>query len=553
MIFKRLLLSVAAAALALASVNTPAVAAVVAEDEAYSGPRLVVTVVVDQLSSNLFNQYRRHFTGGLKRMMDEGLVYANGFQTHGVTETCPGHSTVLTGMHPTHTGIGVNYSNDDLTGEGRYCMASKVNTLAHGAVTDNGNVGTELLLVDTLGDYVQAKYPGSRVMAVSGKDRGALNLAGHNGQAFWFTDGFGLTTYVKPGETAQQRLSVVEEFNKRYPAAENGQRWRGDIARCQAMAEDIDIVDGTFKSMVPPSVDKFPVSPLYDEETIAAALYLLDSQKLGEGEGVDMLGVSLSGTDIIGHSFGTQGPEMCEQLVRLDAALGTLLDRLDDVEGGVILALTADHGGADVIERTARRGFPFAHRLDTKPVDEANAALRQQFGLDFDPLRRGSSGLRIVDTAGRALAEPLRTQIAHAAVEMLHGKGDYAFVGFRDDLLKDPVPDSLHPQILTVRERMRLSVVDGVSADLLIALQPGVATGGRLGSNLSSHGQPWDYDRGVPIIFWAPDGVGQERFMPARTIDIAPTLANIIDVDLKKVDGRCMDLGLGEAPACPIE
>lgn len=554
MIFKRLLLSAAAAAMALAPLNSSALAAAAPqEQDEYAGPRLVVTVVVDQFSSNLFNQYRRYFTGGLKRMMDEGLVHANGFQTHGVTETCPGHSTVLTGMHPTHTGIGVNFSNDDETGEGRYCLASKVNTLAHGAVTDNGNVGTELLLVDTLGDYLQAQRPGSRVMAVSGKDRGALNLAGHNGQAFWFTDGFGLTTYVKPGQNPQERLSIVEQFNKRYPAAERGQRWRGDIARCQALAEDIDVVDGTFKSVVPPSVDKFSTSPLYDEETVAAALYLLDTQRLGQGDTVDMLGVSLSGTDIIGHTFGTQGPEMCEQLVRLDAALGQLLDRLDDIEGGVILALTADHGGADIIERTARRGFPYAHRLDTTPVVQANAALRQQFNLDFDPLQRGSSGLRIVGTDRRPLAEPLRSQIAHAAVEMLDGKGDYAFVGFRDDLLKEPVPDSLHPQMLNLRQRMRLSAVDGVSADLLVALNPGIATGGRLGGNMSAHGQPWDYDRGVPILFWTPDGKGQERFMPVRTIDIAPTLANIIGVEMKNVDGRCMDLGLGEAPPCTVE
>ena len=557
MLFKRLLLSAVSATVALAPLAAAAAPARAVADEAreqhYGGPRLVVTVVVDQLSANLFNQYRSHFTGGFKRLIDEGLVHANGFQTHGVTETCPGHSTVLTGMHPTHTGIGVNFSNDDLTGEGRYCLASSQNTLAHGRVTDNGNVGTELLKVDTLGDWLQLQRPQSRVFAVSGKDRGAINLAGHNGQAFWFTDGFGLTTYVRPGETAAQRLEPVLAYNERFPAAEQGQNWKGSFAYCQTLAEDIEVVDGTFHSSVPPRNTAFEGSPSLDEETLKAAIYLLETQRLGQGEGVDMLGVSLSATDKIGHVYGTQGPEMCEQLMRLDAALGEFLDELDEVEGGVVLALTADHGGSDMNERTHRRGFPFARRLDASPVAEANATLRQQFGLDFDPLQRGSSGLRVVDTQKRALAEPLRSRIGRAAAEMLHGKGDYAFVAFRDDLLADPVPDSLHPEELSVRERMRLSVVDGVSADLLVALQPGVATGGRLGGNMSSHGQPWNYDRRVPIIFWTPDAKGQERFMPVRTIDIAPTLANIIGVETPALDGRCMDLNLGEAPTCPVK
>ncbi|WP_292051787.1 MULTISPECIES: alkaline phosphatase family protein [unclassified Brevundimonas] len=559
MLFKRFLLSAVSAAVALApmAVSAPALAYVIQvqddDREEYGGPRLVVTVVVDQLSANLFNQYRSRFTGGFKRLIDEGLVHANGFQTHGITETCPGHSTVLTGMHPTHTGIGVNFSNDDETGEGRYCLASKVNTLAHGKVTDNGNVGTELLKVDTLGDWLQLQHPESRVFAVSGKDRGAMNLAGHNGRAFWFTNGFGLTTYVRPDETAEERLAPVAAFNARYPAAEQGQNWKGNYAYCQSLAEDIEVVDGTFKSVVPPQNIGFDGSPTQDEETLKAATYLLQTQRLGQGKAVDMLGVSLSATDKIGHTYGTQGPEMCEQLMRLDAALGDFLSELEKVEGGVVLALTADHGGADIIERTSRRGFPYAHRASFAVVEQANAALRQQFNLDFDPLQRGSSGLRIVDTQKRVLPEPLRSRIARAAVPMLDGKGDFAMVVFRDELLQDPVADSIQPEELTVRERLRLSAVAGVSADLITALKPGVATGGRLGGNMSAHGQPWNYDRRVPIIFWTPDAKGQERFMPIRTIDIAPTLANIIQIDAPKVDGRCVNLDLGEAPTCPVE
>ncbi|MGH7018401.1 MAG: alkaline phosphatase family protein, partial [Brevundimonas sp.] len=96
-----------------------------AEDTASSpasSPRLIVTIVVDQFSANLFNQYRSRWTSGLRRLSDEGLVSTNGYQTHGLTETCPGHSTVLTGVHPAQTGIPSNDWIDPTTGEEVYCL-----------------------------------------------------------------------------------------------------------------------------------------------------------------------------------------------------------------------------------------------------------------------------------------------------------------------------------------------------------------------------------------------------------------------------------------------
>ena len=117
---------------------------------AQATPRLIVTIVVDQFSANLFNQYRSRFTGGLKTLADQGLVSINGYQTHGLTETCPGHSTVLTGMHPVETGIPANDWIDPKTGKEVYCLAALQNHLAHGDdTTDNGPVGPDQLMVTT--------------------------------------------------------------------------------------------------------------------------------------------------------------------------------------------------------------------------------------------------------------------------------------------------------------------------------------------------------------------------------------------------------------------
>lgn len=86
-------------------------------------------------------------------------------------------------------------------------------------------------------------------------------------------------------------------------------------------------------------------SPALDKETLKAASYLIESQHLGRGPTTDLLGISLSATDRIGHAYGTQGPEMCEQMYRLDKALGQFITQLDSVPGGVVVVLTADHAG----------------------------------------------------------------------------------------------------------------------------------------------------------------------------------------------------------------
>ena len=367
-------------------------------------PKLIVTIVVDQFSANLFDQYRGRYTAGLRRMADQGLVSINGYQTHGLTETCPGHSTVLTGMHPVETGLPANDWIDARTGKEVYCLASARNHLAHGRDdTDNGPVGTEQLQATTLGDWLKAVSPESKVFGVSGKDRGAINLAGHQGQAFWFTDGFGLTTYVEPGQTAERKLAPVAGFNRAFNAwlAANPVTWDYRNDECRALAGDWIIRGQTFHSQLPPAKLAFDNTPLLDEQTLKAAEYLLETQKLGQGTATDMLGVSLSATDRIGHAYGTQGPEMCEQMHRLDVALGAFLDQLAQVPGGVLVVLTADHGGSDFVERLHAQGYPHARRLDTDAIQAVNTALKTRFDLAADPLQAGGSGLMVAPRAGR--------------------------------------------------------------------------------------------------------------------------------------------------------
>jgi predicted AlkP superfamily pyrophosphatase or phosphodiesterase len=519
-----------------------------AQDTAASSshpPKLIVVVVVDQFSANLFNQYRSRWTSGLRRLSDEGLVSTNGYQTHGLTETCPGHATVLTGMHPAQTGIPSNDWIDPTTGKEVYCLSAPRNTLAHGLNSDNGPVGPDNIRASSLGDWLKDQRPASRVFAVSGKDRGAINLAGHHPDgAYWFTDDYGLTTYVEPDQSAPARLAAVDAFNVEFRRrqAATPHAWTYSQPQCRALESDWEIGGRTFHSKVPPAQDDFDSSPALDEETLKAAAYLIDSQRLGQSETTDLLGVSLSATDRIGHAYGTQGPEMCEQMHRLDQALGQFLTRLETIPGGVVLALTADHGGSDFVERLAQRGYPHAHRIDSAPLAAINAALRQRFNLDASPLQSGRSGLIVADRARMSLPEPLRSQIIEAALPMLRDLPDIVFVEARDRLLADPLPVSKQPEILSLRERMRLSTVAARSPDIIMVRAPNVTGGGRVGGSIAGHGTPWDYDRRVPILFWTPSAPAQERFLPIRTIDIAPTLATVIGIQTPPVSGRALPL-----------
>lgn len=519
-------------------------------------PALVVTLVIDQFSANLFNQYRSRFTGGLRTLTDQGLVYANGYQAQGITKTCPGHATVLSGAFPTTVGIPSNEWIDPVTGREVYCLAAPQNTLADGGPGENGVVGPDNIGVTILPDWLKAVSPQSRVFAVSGKDRGAITLAGHTPDgAYWIKEGFGLTTYIEPGQTADERLAPVAEFNAAYRAryqADPVGTWTYQHDVCRTLAGTSSLYGQPRRADLPPEHYSLEDSPALDETTLEAAIDLLDRHQLGRNGVTDMLGVSLSGTDKVGHMYGTQGPEMCEQMFRLDTALTAFLDKVAAVPGGAVVVLTADHGGSDAPERMAERGAS-AGRLDRTLLPRINQQLQARFGLTDAPLQAGLTGLIVADKNKVLLPPAQRAPIVAAAVELLSQEPTVSYAVATDELLADPMPGrDVQPEALSVRERLRLSAVADKGADIMIAYGPYLTGNTRAGGAISSHGSVWDYDRRVPIMFWRPGVQGQERFWQIRTVDIAPSLANLMGLQpADTIDGRCVDLSVYGAPVCP--
>jgi predicted AlkP superfamily pyrophosphatase or phosphodiesterase len=534
-----------AAALALAG------AAVAAPPPAH--PKLVVLISVDQFSLDLYKRYRPTYTGGLKRLSD-GSAFT-GYQSHGATETCPGHSTLLTGDHPSRTGIVANNWYDRATGSNVYCVTEL-------GVADPLAKTSALLRVDTLGDWMRAQAPADRVYSVSGKDRAAIMMAGHHPSGvYWWDDGIGFDTSEFAGPADAAARAPAEAFNKALAAAKTPALWPADVsAACQAMEKPVTIGKVTLSGQIPPdtakAVDPSPTwmgsasyagelrpSPLFDRLTLDFAEKLLNERRLGRGEGVDLLAVSLSATDYIGHRFGPGGPEMCVQMAALDASLGEFLGQLDATGVPYVAVLTADHGSVDIPERLG----PPAQRIDTVKLQrDLTAFLKTKLGFDYDPMV-GDDPRNLILALG-PVDEARRAEVTHAIVDWLNARPEVAHAFTAHEIATALPPKGKPVADLTLAERFNESYDRARSGDIIVAYKEFASLGVPLGpyDTVAGHGSPWDHDRRVPILFWWSGAEPKSPDQPIETVDIAPTLAAILGVKPPAdLDGQCIDLGQG--------
>lgn len=512
-------------------------------------PKLIVAISVDQFSADLFAEYRNRFTGGFARLLD-GAVFPSGYQSHAATETCPGHSTLMTGMRPAHTGIVLNTWMDlrsPLADKAIYCVEDErvaANTHEH------YTVAADHLLVPTLGERVKAAFPGSRDVSVSGKDRAAVMMAGRTADEVWWWDADRKAFASYAGHAvlpvvARTNAAVAAQLGQPQPALELPAFC---VPRDRAVATAGPTVGSGRFARAAGDATAFRASPEIDGATLALAAGLAQYLKLGRGRTSDVLNVSLSATDYVGHAYGTQGAEMCLQLASLDRDLGDFFRALDATGVDYAVVLSADHGGVDLPERGDQQGSAQTRRsrFDAKAaIAQATAAA----GLPASALRFQESNFY----TDPALAPAARARLIAAARTAIRAQPDVAAVFTADEIAASPEPSG-PPETWPLLMRAKASFYRPRSGDLIVALQPRVsgADTPRAGY-VATHGSFWDYDRRVPILFWRRGLTPFEQPLSVETVDIAPTLAGLLRLPLTSpaMDGRCLDLDAGPESTCP--
>ena len=514
-------------------------------------PKLILAIAVDQFSSDLFAEYRNRYAFGLKRLQ-QGAVFPAGYQSHAATETCPGHSTIMTGARPARTGIIANTWFDLSVARAKkaiYCAEDE----AQAAADLKDYVASAVhLLVPTLGDRMKAANPATRNVAVSAKDRAALMMGGQNiDQVYWWKGaGFATLAGRQLGASAVAANAEVKTALSRDRAAMD---LPADCVRADRAIQAGSQTVGTGRfERAKGDATRFRVSPEMDAATGDLAEKLVAELNLGMGPATDVLSISFSATDYVGHAFGTEGAEMCLQMHALDQTIGGLLDFLDARGIDYAVVLTADHGGFDLPERLVQQGLPQAARVDPGLVPEALgktiAAKLRIAGVEPLLYSDGPFGDFYLNRAlkpkqRKAVLGELKALVAHPQV---------AAVFAAEELAKAPAPAG-SPETWTLLDRARASYNARHSGDAVILLDRAIVPIPKPAPGYTAtHGSPWDYDRRVPMLFWRKGMAGFEQPSAVETVDIAPTLAALVGLAVPEAefDGRCLDLDAGPGNTC---
>jgi len=499
-----------------------------------SRPTLLVFVTVDQMRADYFTRFDKQLTGGLRRLYDGGAFFAQGYQDHGITETAPGHASTMSGRFPVHTGIVMN--------------SQGVNGVPNAALIDalpsEPGASPVRFQGTTLTDWIRATEPQMRFLSVSRKDRGAILPIGRSkGDVYWWSANGKFTT---SRYYADSLPDWVTAFNgRRLAQSYAGKAWELLLpANAYSEPDSVPIESGGVDYVFPHQVPSDPMLaarvmagfPWMDDITLAFAF--TGMQKLGLGmapDRTDVLAISLSTTDAIGHRFGPDSRELHDQILRLDRALGEFLDSLFRVrdQRNVLVALTGDHGMAPfpTLKSTI---FPNheARRVSLEPQWAAFQSRLLAAGVDTSAVEMEEAEVVVTQPDKFAKARVN----ADSAIATFGADAKRVQGVLRADLISAIArADTVHDAI--ARRWLHMFRPDG-AVRLIVTLTPYSYWSG---VNIATHGSPHDYDANVPVLFYG-SGVRTGRYADTvRVVDMAPTIAELVGVKpLEPIDGRVL-------------
>lgn len=533
-----------------------AIGLLVANATAQESPRLVLQLTVDQLRGDLIHRYGDGIgETGFRRLIGSGVHYVDAHHRHANTETVVGHTTLATGADPAVHGMVANLWFDRVSGSQFYNVQdpdyplvgaagvdqqTEIDPTQRAATTDGRSPRS--IITSTISDEIALHFgPEAKIFGVSVKDRGAIAMAGHSGQAYWFSKSEGrfvtstfyrddypdwVLTWNASGKVQsygdQFWSLLLPEENYRLADKDN-QFWEADLAGFgRVFPHPFGPADSKYYNTL------LTISPAGDALTLDFAKALVEAEGIGQDDVPDYLSVSLSSTDYVGHIFGPTSLEAEDNFKQLDTALGAFLDFIDEKIGldKVLIVLSADHGVAETPGTLAEIGiraklFNFG-RVDTEP---GFVRLEADFGASKALIRNFSQPYLYLDQeliAEKGL-DPLEVERGVAA-ELTKLEG-VAFAVGSSDLRKGLVGDTL------VNRAVAANFHPDRSGDIYVVFEPHWYVADLDGLTVASaHGSPWSYDTHVPIILHGP-GIPTARVgRRVETVDVAPTIAAYLGI-----------------------
>lgn len=526
------LLSLALSLLAGCSTGRPSPARSLVRGNA-GRPALVVVIAVDQLGEDLMERYDPLFTGGFRRLRDQGMSFSEARVDHAISISHPGHVTLASGDSPARHGI-----VDAAFYEGPPGARKFVDALADPAEHIVGTpelpgVSPRKILASTLSEWVQAADPRARIAAVGSGQYSSLLHAGHaKGDVYWYAGAAG--RYVTSTSYRRELPEWVERFNRESLPRfkEESLHWESTVpeaaralARPDASPWEARGQHTTFPHLfadeTPPERQnqaardwRLGVTPMLDAATLALAAEAVRSLELGQRGATDALSIVVSQVDDIGHWYGPRSQEQLDNLLRLDRELGDFLAFLDRSVGAgrYVVALSADHAAPDIPEHRKEAGES-ARRVTEAEIDAVLAAVRAALAQpDASPeelAARVAAAVKRFDFVADAMTP---ADLAAPAADPFRAL-------YRNNVRPDRVPR--YPLF---------SFEDGTSPVGEAGVTVRLVEGAMLDLDPVVHGSPYDYDRRVPLIFFGAGVRAGRSAAPARTIDLAPTLARLAGI-----------------------
>jgi len=503
------------------------------------GPTLVVMISIDQLRGDLLEHYAPAFTGGFRRLQDDGFRYSAASHAHAVTHTAPGHATLSTGVFPSRSGIVANSWSQRIgsTWSPMYAVEDRDEPiLGFETVEQLPGRSPKNLLRSGLADWVRSQDPDARTVSVSSKDRAAITMAGQtDSNVYWLLPQlarFITSTYyaddypgwlnrfnaeVMPGIVADTIWNSLTPANRRSLARDDEASYEGDgINTTFPHVRSQEITSQSQQAANAWALAK----PQVDVAVAALAMAAMDEFALGQRGHVDYLAVSLSATDYVGHGYGPLSQEQLSNLINVDRVLGQLFDYFDDQvgEGRWVVGLSADHGVVTMPEAAQAMGDASAERFDIAAKTAAMSEVYQ------DAARAGGTPEEIAERAARLLEDRGVVEKAYTHRELTVGEPADSFaVMFRNSHYPGRAHHPLSPYGIEVR----------YGPGDLVSFPTG-----------TTHGAPYWYDRWVPFVLMGAGVKSGSSSASVYSVDMAPTLAALAgirapdDLDGKSIYSR---------------